>query len=464
MKKSRKLLLSGALAFSATMPIISASCGKQSNTPDNPDKPAGEHSKAIPNERRVTGIELKDELKIAPEKVKQLPKFAVITDGGTLEDKTFNQSGWEALLYTAEQSGINKDMYTPIEVVQGKFEDAYIDALESGYKYWVLPGFLHQENIQKFFKTHHKKILDAKIKIIAIDFVLNLEYTDKDNNTIKPEGIGVSINFETKQGGFLAGYAAGEFLSTIYKEEKDRFISTLGGGNFRGVTDFNEGFYKGLMIWNERNKNDDTKKIYSTDEKVILDTGFAPSTNMTTQVEGLLSKNAKMILPVGGPLTLQVTRSSNFKNKDKFVIGVDTDQALQDSNGQKSRYFTSIIKKIGQSIYEVLSAILSGNKDLMAKYAGGFDGTKNVSLKKGIEDGWVGTAKTAIQGDQKAIAEKALKNALEAFNQLTENEKEFLNSDRVSLTDKTQKFPDINDIDASKRIDALSKALYKKIN
>ncbi|WP_412031614.1 BMP family ABC transporter substrate-binding protein [Metamycoplasma buccale] len=424
MKKTSKLLLSlGSIISAVTVtPMISAACGN-----------GDEHPKA-PTEKVA---DIKENKEFKTDKPASVPKVAVITDGGDINDKSFNQSAWEGVHALGKQLKMPVENYNPILVQNRNFEAAYNTALTQGYKYWVLPGFLHADQIKAFYAKHKDEIIKKGIRFIALDFVL-----DKSIQ----EGTGVSLNFKTKEGGFAAGYAAAKFLST-FKNKTDRTFSTFGGGAFPGVTDFNEGFYKGVYHWNKQQTNKDTKVTSVDGDKVELGSGFEPNDTMNSVVNSVLSKNPKLVLPVAGTATRVVTENDKFG--DKYVIGVDADQALT-ATKKKNNYFTSILKRIGQAVYDVTGSLTTNTK--IGEFIPGFeDGKKSASIAKGYNDGWVGLAKSYITGDKATTANEALEEGKKALLGLSETEKAWLHSNKV-----TPEGSEVEDIQS--RINQLSKA------
>ncbi len=74
-------------------------------------------------------------------------ELAMITDIGTIDDKSFNQGTWEGLKKYAEENSISHKYYKPTE----KTTDAYLSAIDlavkGGAKVIITPGFLFEEPI-----------------------------------------------------------------------------------------------------------------------------------------------------------------------------------------------------------------------------------------------------------------------------------------------------------------------------
>ncbi|VEU77116.1 BMP family ABC transporter substrate-binding protein [Mycoplasmopsis columbina] len=420
-KKFKKSLILAASSAS-TLPFIAFTVACSTN----------EH-KRKPNPL-VAKVELNENLQLTKEEAASAPRVALITDGGDLFDKSFNQSGWEGIIRYGEQSGLSLDKYDVYEVKDNNFTDQYIAAINSGAKILVLPGFHHESVLGKFYEDN-KQLVDSKgIKFIGLDFVIPSNI---------PAGSGISLLFETKEAGFLAGYAVGEYLKD--KPASERTAGTFGGGTFNGVTDFNEGFYKGLYKYNSQaDSNNTIQTKYIVDGNVYLGSVF-DTTDSTKQAEvnKVINLGANVLLPVAGPWTTWVADQQNTK----LVIGVDVDQSIVDTKNS-SKYFTSITKQIAQAVYETVAALVKGESSFLGNYE---DGKANAVIKKGIDAKWVGLAPSKVADKEKANA--AIAKAFEAFHALTTEEKAWLVGKKVKPSDT-------NDVESNQdRLTQLSAAV-----
>ena len=57
-------------------------------------------------------------------------ELALITDLGTIDDKSFNQGAWEGLVAYADENGISRKYYQPSE----QSDDAYLTAIDLAVK------------------------------------------------------------------------------------------------------------------------------------------------------------------------------------------------------------------------------------------------------------------------------------------------------------------------------------------
>ena len=124
-------------------------------------------------------------------------ELALITDVGTIDDRSFNQGAWEGLKKYAEEKKIAHKYYQPAE----KSTDAYINAIDLAVagraKVIVTPGFLFEPAVYKAQDTH------PDVKFILLDGApQDGTYTD-----FRIESNVYSVFYAEEQAGFLAGYA-----------------------------------------------------------------------------------------------------------------------------------------------------------------------------------------------------------------------------------------------------------------
>ena len=69
-------------------------------------------------------------------------ELALITDIGTIDDKSFNQGAWEGLVKYAEEKGISHQYYQPTEKSTTAYLESIDQAVKNGAKVIVTPGCL----------------------------------------------------------------------------------------------------------------------------------------------------------------------------------------------------------------------------------------------------------------------------------------------------------------------------------
>ena len=92
-------------------------------------------------------------------------ELALVTDLGTIDDKSFNQGAWEGLKKYAEENSISYKYYQPQEGTTDSYLETIGLAIEGGAKLVVCPGFLFEEPIfmaQDKYPDIHFILLDGE--------------------------------------------------------------------------------------------------------------------------------------------------------------------------------------------------------------------------------------------------------------------------------------------------------------
>ncbi|KUH47250.1 BMP family ABC transporter substrate-binding protein [Mycoplasmopsis meleagridis] len=400
MKKYFKNLILTSMPLS----VLSIALTAVSCSTEHPKKP----------KELIAKVNFKNNLDLTEQEALNAPKIALIPDGN-LYDNSFHQSGWEGIIQLAEHNNISLEKYDAFELDASKnFKNIYDTAMLQGSTIWVLVGFDNKTPFEEYYQSNKQKFIDNKIIVVTVDFETDPSITN---------GNVISLLYNSKEGGFIAGYAAGEYLSTLPEEK--RTFNTFGGQLFDGVTDYMEGFLKGILYWNTKNP---TKKLHSLtrNDQVYVNALFdITAQNKQSEVENnSVSLNPTITLPVGGLWTQFISA----KPSTKYVVGVDTDQSLADS-AHSSKYFTSVLKNIAQSVYESVSYIIK--KDF-SKLNGFKLLENNAVIKRGVSEDWVNVSSTHVVDDAPR-AERALDDSKEIFKNLNSQEREWINSSKATM-------------------------------
>lgn len=298
----------------------------------------------------------------------------VVTDGGTIDDKSFNQQAWEAL---GEIRRIGTGGTTPVKATDSLQPTPYGDTnkIVNSYRTYandpkvstiLAPGFNHVNAMQRFITDYDN----------ALNFIL------VDGEVPGPNV--ASITFKTDQAAFLAGNLAAQYLVDV-KKDADPKVGTFGGGPFPGVTDFMKGFVEGIAYYNSLHPFTDTSSRKRTIEFVKLgtdsaytNTGFAVGGGKSN-AEKLVTDGADVILPVAGPQTLDVINAINQSTrKDIKIIGVDTDQStMYDGSSTPniatdnySEMFLTSVKKEVKTAFVNVYKVMTGDTSLDDSFHG----------------------------------------------------------------------------------------------
>ncbi|UUD35134.1 BMP family ABC transporter substrate-binding protein [Mycoplasmopsis caviae] len=409
-------ILGTAAAFTPIM--LSAGCG-ETKFEEIVDSDGIKTLKTLADIKSIKNIKLKDGYTI-----ENAPRTIFITDEGNVKDKSFNQSGWEALHKLSYELGLNgptvkRGLHNSyVEPKDNKLIDAYKNAINSGFKYLVLNGFTHGDALSKFLKDdkYVEIIRKNKIVFIATDFDAKAQFDefnkDKEENE-KLKGHYISLLFETKQAGFMAGYAISKYLGEKYTEPEQKTVGTFGGIPYPAVTDFIEGLFKGMIYWNEKNPD---KKVKSFADTINLSTNFKSNTAISKKaVEGI--QNAQVVFPVAGSITAEMrNQMKTVKKEGQLIIGVDADQ--RKAYDKKAPFFTSVTKSVGQAIYTVLAELYStGGTTIVSGFVEGMSDPQSTPLvynKDDVTKSFVGVAPASILN---AYGEEEQKKAQEALDE-----------------------------------------------
>lgn len=262
-------------------------------------------------------------------------ELALVTDLGTIDDKSFNQGAWEGMKKYAEENGISYKYYQPQEGTTDSYLETIGLAIEGGAKLVVCPGFLFEEPVylaQDQYKDVHFILLDG-------------EPHSGDYSEYRTEANVMPILFQEDEPGFLAGYAA----------VKDGYtkLGFLGGMAVPAVIRYGYGFAEGADYAANEMGVDGIEFMYNY-------TGaFAATPEAQSMAASWYQNGTEVIFGCGGAVGNSVMAAA--EEKSAKVIGVDVDQSYESDT-----VVTSAMKQLSVSVYD-------GVRDF---YAGSFPGGK----------------------------------------------------------------------------------------
>ena len=262
-------------------------------------------------------------------------ELALVTDLGTIDDKSFNQGAWEGMKKYAEENSISYKYYQPQEGTTDSYLETIGLAIEGGAKLIVCPGFLFEEPVylaQDQYKDVHFILLDG-------------EPHSGDYSEYRTEANVMPILFQEDEPGFLAGYAA----------VKDGYtkLGFLGGMAVPAVIRYGYGFAEGADFAAKEMGVDGIEIMYNY-------TGaFAATPEAQSMAASWYQNGTEVIFGCGGAVGNSVMAAAEEKNAK--VVGVDVDQSYESDT-----VITSAMKQLSVSVYD-------GVRDF---YAGSFPGGK----------------------------------------------------------------------------------------
>lgn len=270
----------------------------------------------------------------------QIVKVGMVTDSGSIDDKSFNQGSWEGILnFQSKHENVEVQYIQPNGETLQDFVSAIDNLILAGNEVVVMPGFAFEETAHVVAKEH------PEIEFILIDGQPseNGEYVTHDNV--------VSIFFTEHEAGFLSGVASA--LQTQTGK-----LGFVGGFNIHSVAKFGYGYVAGVAYANKHFGTD----AYVTD--YVYAGSFTDVDGGKAIGGGLYDKGVDIIHHAAGGVGVGViaeakTRSEN--GQDVYVVGVDVDQYSEGvtSNGN-SIMLTSSMKRLDVAVTTQLTHWLNG--------------------------------------------------------------------------------------------------------
>ena len=288
-------------------------------------------------------------------KTKSVDIGLILTEKSSLNDGTFNQAAYSGIKLYAEEHGVAYKAYGPDSQIEDDYIKAMDTAVKEGAKILVTPGFNFGTSV---FKAQD---IYPEVKFVLIDGVPNNGKTDGSyEEKIAPNTF--SVMFAEEQAGFLAGYAI----------VKDGFrkLGFLGGRAFPAVVNYGYGFVQGADYA--------AKELGLARGEVTVKYDYTGNFEKTPEnqakADSWYNNGIEVIFACGGDMGNSVIQSSK-SFKDKWVIGVDTDQS-----GDSETIITSAVKRMENAVHYAIQS----------DYDGSFPGGQSVHL--GADSDGVGLA------------------------------------------------------------------------
>ena len=291
----------------------------------------------------------------APEEatVEQIDFLAcAVSDEGTFNDKSFNESAIIALNQANEELGVQ------IKTAESTSADDYEPNLQvmvdAGCDITFGVGF---------------NLVAAINKVAAANPTVNFGIIDgwsEGNNNLKP------YDYKTAEASFLAGYAAASYSTT-------KIIGTYGGAQIPTVTVFMDGYVKGAQLWAE--ENDTPVKVVGWDieaQQGDFTGNFVPNSPESKTISSAqLNAGADVLFPVGGNQFSAVATAIQESGVAAVMVGVDLDIAA--NNADLAPYvLTSVEKRMSMNMFDTIKALVEGES-----FAGGEAGYYLGTLENG---------------------------------------------------------------------------------
>lgn len=320
-------------------------------------------------------------------------EIALVTDVGNIDDQSFNQSAWEAVVEFAEAGNYTYAYYRPTEDSTEARVESIKTAVEKGAKVVVCPGYLFEEAIYEVQDEY------ADVNFLLLDG----EPHSADYSEYKTNANVHNILYKEEQAGYLAGYAA---VMDGYTK-----LGFLGGMSVPAVIRYGYGFVQGA---------DDAAAELGTDVEVKYwyCGSFTPSDDIKVKMSGWYSEGTEIVFSCGGGIYLSCVAAA--EEAGAKVIGVDTDQYFVSDT-----IVTSAMKGLRQSVVLALTDMYANNGVWPEAYAG-------VTAKLGAAEDCVGlpTVETSWRFNSFTV---------DAYNAMFEKVK----SGEIEISDATDVAPEV---------------------
>lgn len=256
-------------------------------------------------------------------------ELALITDLGTIDDKSFNQAAWLGMKKYAEENNISYRFYQPEEGTTDCYVETIDMAITDGAKLIVCPGFL--------FET---PVFIAQEKYPDVHFILlDGEPYNEARSESKIDKNVLAILFKEEQAGFLAGYAA--------VKDGNKKLGFIGGMAVPAVIHYGYGYVQGADLA--------AKELGINVEIMYTYTGsFNAGLEVQNMAVSWYQGGTEVIFACGGALGESVVAAA--ENVNAKVIGVDADQStLSDT------VLTSAMKMLTNAVYDAVKDYYSNS-------------------------------------------------------------------------------------------------------
>jgi basic membrane protein A len=277
-------------------------------------------------------------------------RMAIVTDIGSLQDKSFNQLANKGRLEAQRRLGIETRVY-----VTNKAEDRLpnlLAAATAGYNLVFGVGFFHAEHLNAVAPRYPDQMFSG------IDVTKFLLESKPKNYT--------GVVFAEHEAGYLVGYLAG---LTAARKGGRQVISSVGANAVPAIVKYMSGYIQGAKKANRRIK---VLSNYANDPT------FSDQAKCKEVALRQIARGSQVVFQVAGGCGLGALSAA--KEKKVWGIGVDADQFYLGAH-----MLTSATKKVDVSVVAITrqakAGTLKGDTDVLFNVKNGGIGYGRVSKK-----------------------------------------------------------------------------------
>jgi basic membrane protein A len=259
-------------------------------------------------------------------------RIGMITDSGSIDDKSFNQGTWEGIKDFADaRENVAAKYLKPQGVSDAYYVDAIDKIIKNGANVVVTPGFLFEPAIYTAQTKH------PDVKFILIDG----EPHTADYSTYETKSNTLNILFKEEQSGFLAGYAA--------VKEGYTNLGFIGGMAVPAVERFGEGYVAGAYYA----AKEESATLTFPATRYWYAGQFTRDPSQVTRAKSWYTDGTEVIFAAAGSVNLDVFDAVRESAANKRAIGVDVDQG-----NETPKIITSAEKKLANAVQKALGTII----------------------------------------------------------------------------------------------------------
>ena len=267
-----------------------------------------------------------------------------VSDEGSWNDKSFNESVYDGLLKAEAELGAQ------VAEAESNSAEDFAPNLQA----------MIDQGCDITFAVGFNLVADANAAAAAnpeMNFV-TIDGWSEGNPNLKP------VTYSMNQSSYLAGYVAAAYSTT-------KVVGTYGGLQIPAVTDFMDGFYYGAMAYAADSGEDVTVVGWDPMAQTGQFIGdFVPNSGTSKSIAAaLVNEGADVLFPVGGDQFGAASSAITEAGIDGVMIGVDKDVALT-SPEYAPFVLTSAEKRMTNAVYDIVAELSSGGEFSGDAYVG----------------------------------------------------------------------------------------------
>lgn len=265
-------------------------------------------------------------------------KACLVSDQAGFNDKSFNQSAKEGLDRAVAELGVRSA--TTESSGPGDFKQNIENLIAQNCTLIFGVAFTLNDAIRNAAE------INTDIDFVLIDSRITLNFEEVHLPNAK------ALVFNTAEASFLAGY-----LSAGMSE--NGVVGTWGGMQIPPVILFMDGFDEGVIAYNEAHGTSVRTLGWSNaGQSGSFAGGFQDQARGNQLTQGQISQGADIIMPVAGNAGNGALAAARA-NPGTAIVWVDFDGYETTDFGDL--ILTSVVKNVGQSVYDTIQSQLEGN-------------------------------------------------------------------------------------------------------